>query len=290
MSRLILLTYCDGHFRKRYASFFILERPDGLTTEDLQRDSLHRNGSYGEEGDESQYVDNDSDLDDDFGEGLDIVSDRATTAVHLAHASIGEFFRHDSRGMTAGVGVDINRAEVSIVKTCLSLWCDEKLWEEWRGTTLCEYAAYYWPLHLGKIDLSTTSVEDKRDIGALLIETLRQKVSERWTSLVTEMKEHWIDSDANISVVMKWLNDEDATSDFSPVDKTWVASLTSDQDVVTNMVRVIATQWLQNLHWDSAECCRNIRAHIRRVSNNAPYNSSTFPANIFPMWHSSTVY
>lgn len=76
------------------------------------------------------------------------MSDPSTTEVHFAHASIAEFCRANVAGMTAGVGIDFNKARFSITKTCMKLWIDDGDWEKWSRSSLYRYAASYWPVHL----------------------------------------------------------------------------------------------------------------------------------------------
>ena len=267
-----MLIYFEGELRKRYASFFTLTREDGRTTEDLQSDHLHRDDSLGDN-DDSRYIGNDPSMDNDLGEEMGIVSDPAATVVHLAHASIGDFFRRDAGGITAGVGVDIKKARISTVQTCLSFWSDEKIWKKWESSTLANYAASYWPLHLNTIDLSTLSTIQKSEIGTHLIRTMRDEdLLQRWCAKSSQTTEQWACSDTYSSLAVKWFEDEDVLSGSNDDDLKWIASLRSNVDVVGNMTIVFATQWLKDIMWNPVECFIAVWNHIQKVRHPVPNN------------------
>ena len=165
---ILLLNGFIDLLRNRYASFSTVLREDNLTTEDLQNKHAQRPDL----GDEDQGSNDDNRIETDIGPNDEssnvsvIESDPVTTVVHLAHASIGEFFRTNTPTIIACVGINIHEAEVSILRTCLSLWCEENPCETWK--CCFAYAPAYWPKHLGEINISLVSAENSLLLGSRL--------------------------------------------------------------------------------------------------------------------------
>ena len=109
----ILLNGFTDLLRNRYASFFTVLRENNLTIEDPQ----NKHAQWPELGDEVQESNDDNQIETDNGskDGSSnvslIESDPVTTVVHLAHASIGEFFRTNTPTIIADVGIDIHEAK-----------------------------------------------------------------------------------------------------------------------------------------------------------------------------------
>ncbi|KAG6995862.1 microperfuranone synthase [Physcia stellaris] len=251
--------------RNRYAYFFTVLRENNLTIEDPQ----NKHAQWPELGDEDQESNDDNQIEIDVGSNDEcsnvsvIESDPVTTVVHLAHASIGEFFRTNTPTIIADVGIDIHEAEVSILRTCLSLWCEENLWVTWK--CCFAYAPAYWPKHLGEINISLVSAENKSAIGIALIRTMRdEKVLSRWVS-DSKHREAWGHRDKYSSIVLKWFKDKDVTSDLSSDDREWTASLKSDVDVVHFIVLEAAGLWLKDNQWRWVPFFDSVWLHVERA-------------------------
>ena len=186
-----------------------------------------------------------------------------TTVVHLAHASLGEYFRSGNSSIVAGVGVDINKAEVYIVKTCLRLWNDVETWRKIDGRF--GYAHSHWMSHLRKVNLALVTSEDKRILGTLLIRTLRDRpIFTRWL-YHANAQVLWGGEDTQSSLIIKWLDDPAVTADFLEDDMKWVAAIKYDEEVLRPLILFYAEQWLQNDGWDCVQCFVAIWLHVNRV-------------------------
>lgn len=141
------VVYLEGELRKRYASFFNVNREDGRTTEDLQTEHLVATADDDETSMTAgevavKLVNHDAGLTEDFGEAMDIDSDPRTTEITLSHASFGDFFR---RHRTAeGSGTDWSMWNLRIVKHLLKMLCDKEMLKKWGSNSLSGYASCYW--------------------------------------------------------------------------------------------------------------------------------------------------
>ena len=168
--------------------------------------------------------------------------------------------------MDGDVGVDINQAETSILKSCLRFWCDDQVWEKWEDTTLVDYATNHWYVHLAKIQLSMVPAEEKRIVSALLAKTLcDERVLERAINALRHFEERWLHTTSYSTAIMGWLKDPEAISSLEGDSAKWAASLTSDKDVVKNIVTVYAKNWLQHPEWNAPRCCEIVLAYLRKV-------------------------
>ena len=165
--------------------------------------------------------------------------------------------------MVAGVGVNINKTEVYIVKTCLRLWGDVDTWKKINGRF--GYAHTYWLFHLRKVNLALVTAEEKRNIGTLLIRTLRDRqVFTRWLYHANAPL-LWGGRDTQSSLVCEWLHDVAVTADLLEDDLKWVAALKYEEDVLQPIMLFYAEQWLQNDAWNCVQCFVAIWLHVTRV-------------------------
>jgi hypothetical protein len=210
------VVYLEGELRKRYASFFNVNREDGRSTEDLQMEHLlvlaEEDDPTGVTGEAIKVVNHDTGLIDDFGEDMDIDSNPVTTEVTLAHASFGDFFR---KPRAAGKNsTDISLWSLQITKHLLRLLCEEETPERWNNNsfsldTLSTYAAVYWQDHLRDVDFDNASHEDRTEIGQKLISMFRHEDTLRmWggTAINTnQFRQAWVYTDDNIETAKNWL-------------------------------------------------------------------------------------
>jgi tetratricopeptide (TPR) repeat protein len=251
--------YLERMLRKQYASFFSLIRDDGLSTADLQN---------------SRGIPVDSDSDREIEEGYDDIendtdfhSNPSTTEVTLSHASIGDFFRNPAQGkVSAGdnypmIGVNFNEAEISVLKTCLNLFCDEGLRDKAKGSSsLLPYATKNWQHHLRATDPLKASQDDCREIAGLLAKMFRSELfMKSWASEVTRS----FFTEDNVKMFRKWLDYKDIRNYLPTEDKEWIES---SADAPTNtflpLARYIAQRWLHDEWWIPHNCCWIVYAFI----------------------------
>ena len=264
------LLYVEGELRKRYASFFTVTREDGMTTEALQA-QLTRD----EDGDKMEEH-KDTGTDNGFGEEMDIVSDPFTTEITLAHASISDFFKRETK--TSPVGVDINDASVMIVKALLNIICKDENFTAFGGKSFGMYAAAQWQFHLADINLSKTSCEDKGTIGKQLMKMLRQQnIMFRWGA-ENNIRYTFVYHPDSFEVIHKWLADQDVSSDFTDEEKIWIQSLhpTTDVEILDPLAAYFAKEWLTKGRWFAEVIYRNLKAYSSLVSSRRPFCRNKF--------------
>ncbi|KAG8529667.1 uncharacterized protein KY384_005148 [Bacidia gigantensis] len=249
----------EGDLRTRYASFFTITRVDGLTTEDLQ--SYHKEPTDLESlvPDDGVVCSTSTLINSDSNDGEDtkteFQSDPHTTVVNFAHASIGEFFRQNSGGIVAGVGLEIHDARLKVTRACLNMWCNDDVWDALQENKFITSFAEDWMQYVEDIDLSAIELESKYEIQVLLKKTLREdKYIRRWLGLLIERFKEWYYSDASSSVIKKWFKDEDIHF-ASDADQSNSATITpSDTEVFRQVTEVAATAWLEDTLWASSRC------------------------------------
>lgn len=236
------IIYLEGAWQKQFASFFSLTREDGLLTEEVL--SMNRN-----------IVDSDDEQEENGQEGgfedvTDFDSNPTTTEVTFCHASIGDFFRDESQGkVSAGegypaIGVNYNKAKMSVLKTCLQLFCDDELVKKPQGSSqsMMSYASTNWQAHLRMVDPSKMNMTERKEIVGLLTRMFGpESFMNRWVGSVT-----WIFfNDDNVKLVRKWLDDKEVVDSLPSEDQEFIWT-TSESPAITfePLARYIAKQWL----------------------------------------------
>ena len=262
------LLLLESKLRRQYASFFTLDREDGLSTADLQNISKISGPDDG---------DNDLISDDEEVPGfedfeVDFDSNPSTTRVTFCHASIGDFFRDKNQSMVrsgAGpaIGVDTRSASAStlilVLKLCVDEVFEQKVSE---GELFKNYAAENWLGHLRDIDISEISEEDKKIIGPLLVKFCRDEaVVERWTRF--QGYDFW--TGEHMPVLRSWIENEFILSALPLPDRDWVRS-TVDAPVsaFAAVARINARYWLQHTIWSPPVAFWSVygyRQHVDRV-------------------------
>ena len=246
------LLLLESKLRRQYASFFTLDREDGLSTADLQNISKASsdgdgNGSIGDD-EASGFEDVEVDFD----------SNPATTKVTFCHASIGDFFRDKRQSMVRSgdgpaIGVNISSANAStliiILKLCVDLEFELKVLE---GNFFQGYVAQNWLGHLRDTDISDISTGDKKLIGPMLIEFCRNEaVVEKWCG--RRGYDFWIGD--YIPTLRAWIEDEALLSILPSHDQEWVRStLETPASAFSAVAKVNARHWLQNIRWSPVLC------------------------------------
>ncbi|KAH7349632.1 NACHT and TPR domain-containing protein [Plectosphaerella cucumerina] len=244
--------HLEGHMRTQLASFFTLEREDGLSTAELVERYQAQKQMMADMGDDDHSPTRRS---PDFHEvegDIEYFSNKSTTGVTFFHASVSEFFRDGcSTNIQASpshpsIGFDLSEAKLHVLKTCLRIFTDPNYFAFGAsGLSLQKYAAWYWQEHLEHIDLASVSPKDKADVGKLLYTMLNERpVVLAWTNLFEESLDIW--TDGNIDGVRAWLADPDAVSELSEEGKAWArAAAKSSTELLRPTGRVFADAWLK---------------------------------------------
>jgi tetratricopeptide (TPR) repeat protein len=238
------MIYLEGMLRKQFASFFTLNRDDGLTTAELQNPHRYKDDSddqeeEGEKREAFEDVENETDFD----------SNKETTEVTFCHASIGDFLRDENQGkVSAGdghipIGVDYHDGKVHVLKTCLRLLCDLESMKKFEGTTAFtqKYVCEYWPVHLRSIELSRVKLEDRKEIASTLAKMFSQEdFMEPWTDLKA-----WHCSNESLKLVRQWWEDKEVVDSLHQEERDFV-TLTSSSPATTfkPLAMIYAKKWL----------------------------------------------
>ena len=255
----------EDRLRDNYASFFILTRSDGKTTEDLRRlASLMKPPS--EDADDLYDLDELSDLSDDESSSAaeeipkkgetsrpdPLVSDPLTTEVRFSHTFIRDFLVHERTLADIGIGVNTNAAHAHIAITCMLILTDklEKVeGRPWPQPNLSAYAANAMLHHLRQVNISRVSLEDKTQIVTLLCLILKDESTIiRWIEFsraLSDLLNSFLSDNTMIRVMQRWLVQEDAQGGLTNDDKLRVvASRNSVAAMLKTMADTVASMWL----------------------------------------------
>lgn len=270
------MIYLEGALRKQFASFFNLDREDGLSTAELQS-VRPTSDETDDEADNSGPDEGFEDVDHE----TDFDSNPTTTEVTFCHASIGDFLRDENQGkVSAGdgypaIGVNFNEAKISVLKTCLELFCDDTLANKPQESSqsMMPYAFDNWYEHLYAVKPSEIEPTQRREIGGLLAKMFGQEAfMENWAGGVG-----WgffnVD---NVKLIRSWVSDEDVVHSLPPEDQEFVKA-TSELPAVTfkPLARYIAKRWLEDVWWIPANCCDIVHGYIS-LEEGAPLDGSFF--------------
>ena len=261
------LLLLESKLRRQYASFFTLDREDGLSTADLQNFSK---------------ITPDDDGDDLISDGeevpgfedfeVDFDSNPSTTKVTFCHASIGDFFRDKHKSMVrsgAGpaIGVDTRSASASTLILVLKLCVDQVFEQKVSDSEFFrDYAAKNWLEHLQDTDVTEISDEDKRTIGSLLVKFCRDEtVVERWIKY--RGYDFW--TGEYVPLLRSWMENEVILTILPPADQDWVRSTVEPPvSAFAAVARINARYWLQNTVWSPTVAFWSVygyRQHADRV-------------------------
>jgi tetratricopeptide (TPR) repeat protein len=238
------MIYPEGMLRKQFASFFTLNREDGLTTAELQ--NPHR---YKDDSDDEEEEGEKREVFEDVENETDFDSNKETTEVTFCHASIGDFLRDETQGkVSAGdghipIGVDYHDGKVHILMTCLKLLCDPEFVKKFEGTAdfTRNYVCEYWPVHLRSIELSRVKLEDRKEIASMLAKMFSQEgFMELWTD-----SKAWHCSNESLKLVRQWWEDKEVVDSLHQEERDFV-TLTSSSPATTfkPVAMIYAKKWL----------------------------------------------
>ncbi|PGH12593.1 hypothetical protein AJ80_06651 [Polytolypa hystricis UAMH7299] len=248
------IIYLEGLLRRQFASFFNVDREDGLTTAELYNMSRTLN-LFDESGDERDK-DEDEEAFADVENFTDFNSDRQTTTVTFCHASIGDFLRNETQGkVSAGkghvaVGVNYHEAKAHVLKTLLRLISDrefaKKADDSWDMVT---HAARNWVHHLLITSPLECSPDDQKEIAKRLVTAfMSEAVIGCWIG--RRMSPVWVSTNASIQAVWQWWKDKEVLESFSPKEREFI--LSTEGDPITTfkpLVMLCMKKWLLEIQW-----------------------------------------
>lgn len=275
----------EDRLRGQFASFFTLTREDNLTTEGLQhraRQAIHsKQESHiqdGDDKDQDSQAANQSEDDFDAEEGFQ--SDFKTTIIQFSHASIKDYLvqegKPDMRKWPAdlGIGIEMNRAEQHIVKTCLSILCDKNHGTDFEAPNLSDYAADHFMEHLVLLDKSAASETNRRAIRrSLFLLFNSESPLETWINKASDVCETfltiWLGDSKYRECVRGWFAEEDASDDqFSDEEILWMQKAgKSDKELFRPLAMLCATRWLKEINVDPAFYVWVLHIYLAMVSN-----------------------
>ncbi|KAL4952200.1 NACHT and TPR domain protein [Aspergillus filifer] len=242
------MIYLEGSLRRQFASFFNLDREDGLNTSELQKRST-RPDLFDASDDEHQQEDEDAfeDAFEDVDNFAEFNSNSTTTTITFSHASIGDFFRDETEGPVAAddehvaVGVSYRKAKAHVLKSLLRLLTDEDFAKRADGDVdLLNHAAQNWAYHLHNVSPSECSDEDKIEIAQMLLSMFQsEEVMMGWID-----SRSWLSTNARIKAVRQWWQ-EDVLAALSQEDRDFIAN-TEENPITTfrPVVMYCIKKWL----------------------------------------------
>ena len=257
------MIYPEGALRKQFASFFTLNREDGLTTAELQNPHRYKGDSDDEE-EESEK----GEVFEDVESTTDFDSNKETTEVTFCHASIGDFFRDETQGkVSAGdghipIGVDYHDAKIHILTMCLRLLSDLEFAKKAEETTTFtkKYVSEYWLTHLRSVELSKVKFEDRKEVAIMLAKMFSQEdVVESWT-----YQKAWHCSNESLKLIRQWWEDPKVVESLPQEERDFVTSTSSSPATTFKPVAVMyAKKWLDQQSWDAPYCARAVVSYIQ---------------------------
>ncbi|ROT37793.1 NACHT and TPR domain-containing protein [Sodiomyces alkalinus F11] len=250
--------HLEESLRTHFASFFTLEREDGLSTADLVERYQQQRALAAER----NNVDEDNNALDpaarrspDLSEAereVEFHSNKETTWVTFFHASVHEFFLADcSTDIRASpnhpsIGFNTAAAKLHVLDTCLRLFTDADCPSfGFQGLSLQRYAARYWQEHLAHLDRAALPAPTKATLGKRIYTMLTDRpVILAWTNLFEESLEIW--SDKGIDVVRAWMADPDVVSGLADEGRAWAAkAVAAPVSLLEPFGRIFAQAWLK---------------------------------------------
>lgn len=234
----------EGALRRHWASFFSLDREDGLTTAELENGSAHLD-AFNWRADEEKQDEYGIFEEDHF---MAFNSKKDTTTVNFCHASIGDFLRDESEGKVSatgahiGVGVNYHVAKAHILRTYLRLITNPDFATKANDLGhMLQHAARHWGDHLLTNSPSTGSSEDRREIAKMLLTAFRSE----------ESMSIWLGENncalslATIKAVRQWWQEQDVREFLSPEEKKFISTTEEEPvNLFKPMVMFCIKRWL----------------------------------------------
>lgn len=169
--------WLEGSLRVQFASIFVLNREDGLSTADLKRMAIRKIDTKVAEPGEGDY-DSDDSGHLDATENFD--SDLQTTTISFSHASLAEFFRGQGGKVVAGpdcpqVGIEYLEARLLVLKRCFEVARNPKKPRVQAAVSLQEFVCDSLVSILDTININSLTDSQQQFIGSELAQFLTQK-------------------------------------------------------------------------------------------------------------------
>ena len=190
----------------------------------------------------------------------------------FCHASIGDFLRDESQGKVSAddehpaIGVDFNEAKISVLKTCLELFCNDELIKKAQNSaqSMISYALDNWYDHFCAVKPSTAEPSQRREIGGLLVKMFgREAVMNNWASEV----DCDLFTEDSVRTLRLWMADDDLVRSLPLEDQTFVKSSSERPVLILKpLARYIAKKWLEDEDeaekWPPDFCCDTVHDYI----------------------------
>ncbi|KAL2843076.1 NACHT and TPR domain protein [Aspergillus pseudodeflectus] len=246
------MIYLEGALRRQFASFFVLDREDGLTTAELQNMSTQP-GVFDESDDEEEREEEEEEAFEDVDNFTDFNSDSKTTTATFCHASIGDFFRDETEGkVSAGkghiaVGVQYYDAKAHVLKTLLRLFVDKDFASKADDRdVMLRHAARTWVYHLENTTPEECSLDDQKEISRLVLLMVRsEEVMVEWVGRVS-----MVIRQAYIDAVRKWWKNTEVFESLPPEDQEFIRSTEADPVTTFKPLTMFSVKkWVREDEW-----------------------------------------
>ncbi|KAI9666754.1 MAG: hypothetical protein M1831_001529 [Alyxoria varia] len=174
-----------------------------------------------------------------------------------------EFFQQKLASDDATIYVNFEDMQIQILKRCL----DVLRWDYSNDayvSNLDGYAALYFQIHLGRVDLSLSDPDTKQQVGELLLPVLTEDgcIGKWWNQWSNTLREWWLydENELYVNNVARWLSDTAVTrsENIDEDARHWAekfkssSSSTSNFVVLEKVAEYMATQWLDG-RWTSGD-------------------------------------
>ena len=172
-----------------------------------------------------------------------------------------EFF-HNKRSKST-INPDLETAHANILRDCLQVLHGE-LGDHANG--IKDYATWYFPDHLIKVDLSLIDPPLKAEIGRRLVTILKDETAiEQWQASAW----CWIFENSYVETTTRWFRDSAVVKNIKGDDKIWVDTLISSTkpggDLLEHVARFKAKAWLEGKGEVTLKDFRWIRCYLNKV-------------------------
>ncbi|KAJ5193094.1 hypothetical protein N7449_009236 [Penicillium cf. viridicatum] len=245
----------EDALRTQYASLFVLNREDGLTTADLV--SGERNGFTQPQDDRSvENSEASSEQEQEFN------SNKFGTKVVFCHASIGDYLRNPGYGKVATgddstpVGVDIVQMSVKALNICLSEIADGD--GPLPPSFVRDYALHEWVNHLNHVCkyLDKIDQHQKKETILLLCRILRwPNLEEMFHTGAAPYPLILFINRRTIDLIVSFLADQECVSAIDDIEtREWIrVCIQEPAQLFVPLGREVASRWLID-SWDPKFC------------------------------------
>lgn len=268
------MIYLEGALRRQWASFFILDREDGLNTAELQTISAKGDliGTSEEENEDEEAF-------DDVENMIDFNSHATSTTVTFCHASIGDFLRDETEGKVSAdgsfaVGVNYLEAKRHVLKTMMRLLCNKDFSQKASdGGAMLEYASTHWVQYLKEVSPSGCLLDYKVDIANMLFILLTDE-----ESIIQHIgRRSWVSTQANLEAVRKWWKDSDVVRSLPENAQGFINSTAADPITIFKPIMIVCMEkWVRGNQWNVPPCAGMVWSYQRLRQGNEILDLNNF--------------